>query len=575
MKHPAAARVSRTILLALGVFAGLLDAQTVTPAPTSLTFSYQSGNALPAAQTVSVRISSGTPAYSVTITGAGTLWLTATPDSGRMPATLGVRVNPTSLAVGQYTATVVVTVTGVVLPVNIPVTLNVSAPLPTLSVSATTLVFSSPPAPPAAQVIRLSTSGSPISYTAVTAGAAWMQVSPASGVLLPGAQVPVTVSVDPTGLNPKALPYIGKITISAPGATVASKTQTITVSLTVNSVTPTISSLWPSSIPLNASATTITIRGANFYTASVAKVVGVTAPLVTTVLGSDALLAVVPAALLNTAATLNVVVSNPAPGGDSASTPLTVAAGASIQAVVSAASEQAGPVAPGELITLFGSDIGPTTPSILADADADGFVDTTLGTMTATVDGIAAPLVYVSQNQITLQVPYAVTLGAGKIISLTKGAGVPITSTVTIAATSPGLFTIDGSGIGQAAALNYNATTLQYSVNAGSNAAKLGDTVVLFATGEGDYATAISPRTGLIFPSTISPVPQLAPIPTVIIGGAAATVAYAGPSVGSMLGLLQINVVIPAGSTTGAAVPVSITIGGNQSPAGVTLALKP
>jgi uncharacterized protein (TIGR03437 family) len=62
-----------------------------------------------------------------------------------------------------------------------------------------------------------------------------------------------------------------------------------------------------------------------------------------------------------------------------------------------------------------------------------------------------------------------------------------------------------------------------------------------------------------------------------MIGGADASagVAYAGPIVGSIIGVLQINVVIPAASTTGTQVPVSVTIGGNSTQAGTTLAIHP
>lgn len=574
MKHTPVFRSLSFLFLTLVAASSTMTAQTVTALPIALTFNYQAGNALPAAQTVAVKISAGTPTYTVAISGINTLWLTVTPDAGKLPATLSARVNPTSLSVGQYLATIAVTVAGVGTPVNVPVTLNVSAPLPTLTLSASTLSFAAPPMPPAAQTIRLSTSGSPLSFTAAVAGAPWIQISPASGVLVPGAQLPFTVAVDPTNLSPQAAPYTAKITIAAPGASTTSKQQTITVSLTVSAITPTLATIWPASIPLNASATTITIRGANFYSASVAKIVGVSAPLATKLLGNGALEAVIPAALLNTATTLNVIVSNPAPGGDSAALALTVGAASVIQNVVNAASLQQGDISPGELITMFGADIGPNTPGILADADADGYADVSLGTMTASVDGVAAPLVYVSQNQITLQVPYEATIGTGKVLSLTKGAGPAITTTVTISPTAPGIFCLDGSGAGPAALLNYNATTGQYSVNGSSNAAKLGDTVVFYVTGEGDYATGVTPRTGLIFPATITPIPQLTPLPTVTIGGAAATVSYAGPSVGSLLGLLQLNVVVPAGSTIGAAVPISVNIGGIPSQSGVTLALK-
>jgi uncharacterized protein (TIGR03437 family) len=70
------------------------------------------------------------------------------------------------------------------------------------------------------------------------------------------------------------------------------------------------------------------------------------------------------------------------------------------------------------------------------------------------------------------------------------------------------------------------------------------------------------------------------PLPTVTIGGvdASAGVLYAGPVVGGILGLLQINVEVPVGSATGAAVPVEVTIGGVSTQANqpdVTLAIRP
>ena len=66
-------------------------------------------------------------------------------------------------------------------------------------------------------------------------------------------------------------------------------------------------------------------------------------------------------------------------------------------------------------------------------------------------------------------------------------------------------------------------------------------------------------NTGFIIPVGYTPLPQLSPLPTVNIGGvdASAGVSYAGPVPGSILGVLQINVVVPLGSATGQAVPVS------------------
>jgi hypothetical protein len=69
-------------------------------------------------------------------------------------------------------------------------------------------------------------------------------------------------------------------------------------------------------------------------------------------------------------------------------------------------------------------------------------------------------------------------------------------------------------------------------------------------------------------------------LPTVTIGGvdASAGVTFAGPMVGSMLGLLELAVTVPTGSATGVAVPVVVSIGGNSSltnQPNVTLAIHP
>jgi uncharacterized protein (TIGR03437 family) len=284
------------------------------------------------------------------------------------------------------------------------------------------------------------------------------------------------------------------------------------------------------------------------------------------------MLVVIPTNLLATAQNLDVVASNPA--GDSAPAVFTVSANPVVQAAVNLASYEVTAVSPGQLVTLFGAGIGPSTSTAMADADENGFVDTALDGVTVTIDGQVAPLLYVSADQISIQVPYEVTVGAAKPITVVSGSSTA-TGSVDIAPTAPALFTLDGSGTGQAAALNFSALTSTYSLNAASNAARPGDTVILYLTGEGDFATSLNPRTGYLVPSTLDPLPQLIPVPTVMIGGANATVAYAGPFVGSILGIMQLNVVVPGGSTTGAAVPVSVIIDGVTSQPGVTLSVRP
>lgn len=569
------------LLLVCGAIALACQAQTpvtVTPTPTALTFTYKSGAAtLPAAQSVSVRASSGTPAYTAATPGTD-LWVTVSPNSGSLAASLSVRVNPTSLPVGMYASSVTVTVSGVASPVTVPVNLNVTEPPSTLMLSATSLSFTAPPNPPATQTLTLATNGAPISFTA-TSGAPWMTVTPTVGVTFPGDPATLTVSVDASALAPQSAAYVAKITVVASGAAVTAKSQNIAVDFTVNSTVPTITNIWPATLPLNGPAQTITIRGTNFYSATAAELQGATTPFTTTLLSSTALLAVVPAALLTASGNLSIIVSNPAPGGVSAPVPIAVASIPTISGIVNAASFSGSSVSPGELITIFGTTIGPTAPAGMSITN--GYAATTVGNVTVTIDGQNAPIIYVSQGQISAQVPYEVSTGSNMSVIVANGSNPAANGTVTIAATAPGIFTSDGSGSGQAAALNYNSGTGAYTLNGSGAPCPIGDTLLLYLTGEGDYngsplsGVPGATNTGYIIPSTLSPLPQVSPLPTVTIGGVAATVNYAGPVVGSILGLLQMNVVVPIGSATGATVPVVVTIGANTTQANVTLAIHP
>src|ERR1035438_5474590 len=183
-------------LLLCGVLAWASQAATVTLTtnPTLLNFTYQIGaTKLPNVQTISVKASTGTPTFTATTPGPDE-WLTVDPSSGNLPATLNVRINPTSLPASTYYSTVTVTVTG--LPVDtIPVTLVVSPPLPDLGLSTSTLTLNMTPASSSVQTVILSTNGAPISFTA-TSGAKWMTVSPAVGVVLPAEQTTLSLTID-------------------------------------------------------------------------------------------------------------------------------------------------------------------------------------------------------------------------------------------------------------------------------------------------------------------------------------------------------------------------------------------
>jgi len=172
-------------------------------------------------------------------------------------------------------------------------------------------------------------------------------------------------------------------------------------------------------------------------------------------------------------------------------------------------------------------------------------------------------------------VPYEVVPGPNQAVTATNGITTSLGPNVTIGAIAPGVFVADGSGVGQAAAIVYNAANPNGGLNSASNAAHAGDTVALYLTGEGDYLVTPAQHTGYIVPlASTPPLPQLpAPQPTVTIGGAAATVNYAGVIPGCMIGLLQINVIVPNNLAPGAA-KVVVSFGAVQTQDKVTIAVK-
>lgn len=552
---------------------------TVTATPGSLTFVWQIGAKLPAAQTLSVRYGSLTPAYTIATPGAD-LWLIATQTNSALPGTISVEVDPYTLSPGTYTSSVTVTVTGVASPLVVPVTLTVSESGTSPAVAPTAVPLSSPGT--LSGTFTISSGPLPTTFTA-TPSVAWLTVNEATGALLPAQSQTLTITANPALLNPSATAYAGRITVVMTSDGVAT-TQTVTVNFTVNPLAPTLSSVWPSNIPIGSGNTIVTIRGANFYSGTTVTATGQAANLATTLVSSSALLATIPATLLTSASVLDLTVTNPAPGGPAVA-PAVVTVGniSTITAITNSASYAIGAISPGEIISIFGSNIGPSTPAELSISG--GYVQTALSGVSVAIDGQAAPIVYVSASQVSVQVPYnarlgTAAMGTARTFVLTYGTATPASTTVDIVASAPGLFTLNASGVGEALVLNYNSSTGGYSVNSAQNPAAVGQTVVFFLTGEGDYANAVySPETGFVVPLT-PPVstgvyPELSTLPTVTIGSTAVTnVAYAGPIPGSMLGLLQINAVIPAGVSAGNTIALQVTIGATQTQANVTLAVQ-
>ena len=235
----------------------------------------------------------------------------------------------------------------------------------------------------------------------------------------------------------------------------------------------------------------------------------------------------------------NVYVADPANNAVRMLAP--VSAGIAVTAVTNAASNLASAVAPGEMVVLYGAGLG--------------------GVQTVLFNGVAGPLLYATPGQVGAVAPYSVGGGAVRVfVESAAAASAPVA--VAAAATAPGVFTADGSGRGQASAVNQDGT-----LNGPAAPAAAGSVLSLYATGEGQTLPA-----GVDGKLAAAPLPQpVAPV-TVTIGGVSAEVRYAGGSPGQIAGLMQVNVVVP-GALSGA-VSVVLTVGGVASQGGVTVAVR-
>jgi uncharacterized protein (TIGR03437 family) len=192
-------------------------------------------------------------------------------------------------------------------------------------------------------------------------------------------------------------------------------------------------------------------------------------------------------------------------------------------------------------------------------------VTTSLGGVQALFDGVAAPLLSAQSGQVTAVVPYEVSGNPSTQLQISYQGQTSSAVAVPVAVAAPGIFTADSSGSGQGMIFNDDG-----SANAPGNAAAVGSTVVVYATGEGQTIPGgVDGKPG--DPAT-PPVPVQ--MVTATVGGLDAMVVAAGGISGMSAGYLQVSVQIPPDVTVGDAVPIVLNIGGISSQGNVTLAVQ-
>jgi uncharacterized protein (TIGR03437 family) len=220
-------------------------------------------------------------------------------------------------------------------------------------------------------------------------------------------------------------------------------------------------------------------------------------------------------------------------------------------------------VSPGELIAIFGSDLGPATPAGL-QLDASGSVATTLADTQVLFNGAASPLIFASASQVNAVVPFGAATGTTEVQVQYQGRA-STSFPVTVVPAAIGILSASSNGVGQAIAVNQDGT-----FNSPFSPAAPGTVVTFMATGAGQW----SPPgvDGAIVGAGSLPRPILPVHAT--IGGQPAEVQYAGGAPGIVEGVIQVNLLIPAASQTGAAVLLVLKVGDSTSQPGITLAIQ-
>ena len=202
------------------------------------------------------------------------------------------------------------------------------------------------------------------------------------------------------------------------------------------------------------------------------------------------------------------------------------------------------PIAPGEFIALFGTGMAASTKT------ATPPYPLTFNGVTVLINGKQAPLYYVSATQINALVPYS-TQGPTATVVVQNGSTNSNTVIVPVAATAPGIFSLDWSGTGAGAVEHTNFSV----VNAASPASR-GETVLLFLSGLG----TVTPTVNDGYPSNANNLSYTDAKPIFFVGDVQVTPMY------SLLqavypGLYQVALTIPASLSATGNVPISVIIG--------------
>ena len=245
-------------------------------------------------------------------------------------------------------------------------------------------------------------------------------------------------------------------------------------------------------------------------------------------------------------------------------TPITPADSADgvVNAATAVPNTTTGGISPGEILALYGQELGPTQLSF-ATLSSTGLVNTSLDGTQVLFNGIPGPMWYTSTGQIAVIVPYEIA-GQSTVSVVVSYLGLQTSPLMfNVVPANPGIFT-QSYGKGDAVAVRFGDS----SEISPSNPASPGDTLILYAEGHG--VTSPSLADGAFYTGGTAPLPVAAT--ELLIDEQVVNTLYAGAAGGEVNGVMQINFIVP--QLAPGSHQIQIKVGSATSPTGVTLRTK-
>lgn len=478
---------------------------------------------------------------------------------------ISIALNTSMLAAGAYTGYVLVTAAGAIdSPQSIAVSVNIAAAIP----SSVTLYVTPRDGPMATASLRVNTSANLTGTATTQSGGNWLS-------FISGAPFVTGYAVQAVAQPGQAAgSYTGSIALHG------ASTQTIGVTLVVTNspiITPVTTPVLLSGPGGNASAVvSFTNTGSGTLTITGASATSPTGSFLSATVnsgGSGITITATPGTLAPGLYSGSVTIASNAANNSQISVPVVYQAEAAntplinFGGVTNIGTYIPGSAAPGEILAVFGDQLAP--PGTSAQNPGLPPLATKLGMTQVLVNGVPAPLYFVSPGQVNFQLPYEVPVGQVATVQVVSNGANGNLRPVNVAATAPTELIWPASVIagGYAIAVNTDGSLALPSAVAGfaTHAAKIGDTLTIYCEAFGQ--TSPPAVTGAAASSTN--LEELQNV-TVTFGGFFSGNAVTVPAIFTGLtptavGLYQVDVTIPPGVLASNAVPIVINLNGAVS----------